>query len=264
MGQRHKKDRADRLLFQQGLAESREQAARFIMAGQAYLLQKNGEQETIDKAGRMLDVASKLEVKVGDRFVGRGGGKLLTALEFFQLDVRGWVALDVGASTGGFTDCLLQMGAERVYALDVGYGQLHWKLRRDPRVVNLERINIRRAGNDLLPEKVDLVTVDCSFISLRVVLPACLQFLNPDGLLLSLIKPQFELQRGSTSKGVVRSLELQQTAVEGIRRFVRGQLNLLDLGVVPSSIKGPKGNQEYLALFRYSNQTSCRHYAVEP
>lgn len=252
MGQRHSKDRADRLLFQHGLAESREQAARLIMAGQAYRLLGNGEQEIIDKAGRMLDAETRLGVTTGNRFVSRGGEKLLTGIAFFQLDVRGWSALDVGASTGGFTDCLLQMGAERVYALDVGYGQLHWKLRTDPRVVCLERINIRRAGIDLLPEKVDLVTVDCSFISLRVVLPACLQFLKPGGRLLGLIKPQFELERGSTSKGVVRSEELRQAAVDRVRVFVEERAGLRFQGTVPSKIKGPKGNQEYLVLFRYA------------
>ncbi len=239
------------MLFEQGLAESREQAARLIMAGQAYQLHKNGEQETIDKAGRMLSGEGTLGVKAGDRFVSRGGEKLLTALDYFQLNVRGWAALDVGASTGGFTDCLLQMGAERVYALDVGYGQLHWKLRRHPGVINLERTNIRQAGPGLIPEKVDLVAVDCSFISLRLVLPCCLKFLKRNGRLLALIKPQFELERGSTSKGVVRSPELQQKAVIGIRSFAREHLDLLDQGVVPSSIKGPKGNQEYLSLFRY-------------
>ena len=251
---RQDKIRADRLLFHQGLTQSREQGARLIMAGQAYMFRENGEKEPIDKAGRMLPEDSVLGIREEDRFVSRGGHKLLTGIEHFQMDVQGKTALDVGASTGGFTDCLLQLGAARVYALDVGYGQLHWKLRTHPRVVNLERINIRQAGAALLPEAVDLVTVDCSFISLRVVLPACLQFLKPGGLLLALIKPQFELERGSTRKGVVRSPELQQAAVERVRAFAEGLPGLKHSGVVPSRIKGPKGNQEYLALFRYEVQ----------
>lgn len=243
--------RADRLLLEQGLTESREQAARLIMAGQVYLIRKNGEQEPIAKAGRMLSRETRLGVKTRDRFVSRGAYKLLGALEHFQVNVQGKKVLDVGASTGGFTDCLLQMGAARVYALDVGYGQLHWKLRNDFRVVNLERINIRRAEASLLPELVGLVVIDCSFISLRMVLPACLQFLKTNGRLLVLIKPQFELDKGETRKGVVRSLELQQKAIKRVLSFARDQLGLQEEGVVPSTIKGPKGNQEYFSLLAY-------------
>ncbi|MFW5961113.1 MAG: TlyA family RNA methyltransferase, partial [Desulfohalobiaceae bacterium] len=184
----------------------------------------------------------------GQRFASRGGDKLLSALEHFQVQVQGQVALDVGASSGGFTDCLLQHGAARVYAVDVGYGQLDWRLRSDSRVHNLERVNIRYAGPDLLPESVDLVVVDCSFISLRQVLPPSLQFLKPAGLLLALVKPQFELGRGRTDKGVVRSPALQEEAVQGVFAFANQNLGLACLGQVQAGLKGPKGNQEYFVL----------------
>lgn len=244
-----KKIRADRLLFEQGLVESREQGARLIMAGQVYQVLENLDKVTIDKGGRMLPRQTVLGIKQGNRFVSRGGEKLQSGLEYFQLKVQGLIALDCGASTGGFTDCLLQLGAKRVYALDVGYGQLHWKLRNDARVINLERVNIRFAPADLLPEAVDLAVVDCSFISLELVLPACLQFVKPGGLLLALIKPQFELDRGRTRKGVVKADTSHQEAVNKVLTCARDQLGLQSRGVVPSRLKGPKGNQEFLVLF---------------
>ncbi|MCF8106366.1 MAG: TlyA family RNA methyltransferase [Desulfohalobiaceae bacterium] len=249
MTSRLKKIRADRLLVEQGLTGSREQGARLIMAGQVLRILENLETEAVDKPGRMLPVETRLEIKKGDRFVSRGGEKLLTGLDHFSIEVDGLVALDCGASTGGFTDCLLQKGARRIYALDVGYGQLHWKLRTDARVINLERVNIRYAPRDLIPEAVDLAVVDCSFISLELVLPACLKYLKSCGQLLALIKPQFELDRGRTRKGVVRSKQLQQEAVDKVLAFARQRLGLRERGTVPSRIKGPKGNQEFLVLF---------------
>ena len=249
MTSQRKKIRADRLLVELRLTESREQGARLIMAGQVQRILENREKEAVDKPGRLFPAETRLDIKKGDRFVSRGGEKLLTGLDHFSIEVSGLVALDCGASTGGFTDCLLQRGAKRVYALDVGYGQLHWKLRTDARVVNLERVNIRHAAPDLIPEAVDLAVIDCSFISLELVLPACLQFVKPSGLLLALIKPQFELDRGRTRKGVVRSRELQQEAVDKVLEFARQRPGLQERGVVPSRIKGPKGNQEFLILF---------------
>jgi 23S rRNA (cytidine1920-2'-O)/16S rRNA (cytidine1409-2'-O)-methyltransferase len=163
--------RADLLLFESGLAESREQAKRLIMAGQVYLVRERV-RERVDKPGQMVKAGSRLEVKEQERFVSRGGYKLLTAIEHFGIAGAGKVCLDGGASTGGFTDCLLQHGAARVYAVDVGRGQLHEKLARDPRVVALEGVNLRHAPPDLLPEPVDLVTLDVSFISLTLVIPA--------------------------------------------------------------------------------------------
>jgi 23S rRNA (cytidine1920-2'-O)/16S rRNA (cytidine1409-2'-O)-methyltransferase len=242
-------DRADVVLAEQGLVESCEKATRMIMAGQVFLL-RNGARTLVAKPGQQIPRDARLELKESERFVSRGGYKLLTALEHFALDVSGMVALDAGASTGGFTDCLLQSGAARVYAVDVGHAQLHWKLIRDPRVINMERINLRHATADLLPEKVDLVVADCSFISLRLILPPCLQFLKDQGRILALVKPQFELAPEHAVKGVVRSEELQLKAVAEVQAFAAEELGLKVLGSVPAGIKGPKGNQEYLLHLR--------------
>lgn len=243
------RDRADVVLAEQGLAESREKAKRLIMAAQVYLVDKGG-RTLVSKPGQQVARTAVLEVQEQERFVSRGGYKLLTALEEFGLDVTGVVALDAGASTGGFTDCLLQAGATRVYAVDVGHGQLHWKLLQDPRVINLERVNLRHATPDLLPEPVDLVVADCSFISLRLILPPCLQFLKPTGQVVALVKPQFELGPEHAVKGVVRSEELQLQAVDEITRFAQAELELTPCGAVPAGIRGPKGNQEYLLYLR--------------
>lgn len=242
-------ERADVVLAEQGLAESREKAKRLIMAGEVFVLRGQSKAPVL-KPGQQVPRDAVLEVKEPERFVSRGGYKLLTALEHFALDVTGMTALDAGASTGGFTDCLLQHGAARVYAVDVGHGQLHFRLVRDPRVVNLERINLRHAAPDLLPEKVDLVVADCSFISLRLILPPCLHFLKDQGQVLALVKPQFELGPEHAVKGVVRSEELQLKAVEQIQAFAAQELGLTVLGCVPAGIKGPKGNQEYLLHLR--------------
>jgi len=242
-------ERADVVLAGLGLAESREKAKRLIMAGQVYLVQ-GAARTLVAKPGQQVARTACLELKEAERFVSRGGYKLLTALEHFGLDVTGMTALDAGASTGGFTDCLLQFGASRVYAVDVGHGQLHWKLVTDPRVVNLERVNLRHAAPDLLPEKVDLVVADCSFISLRLILPPCLQFLKEGGRILALVKPQFELGPEYAVKGVVRSGVLQLQAVAQVQDFARDELGLTPLGVVAAGIKGPKGNQEYLLHLR--------------
>jgi 23S rRNA (cytidine1920-2'-O)/16S rRNA (cytidine1409-2'-O)-methyltransferase len=242
-------ERADVVLAEQGLVESREKAKRLIMAGEVCLLQGDSK-IPVAKPGQQIPRDAHLQVKEPERFVSRGGYKLLTALEHFALDVGGLVALDAGASTGGFTDCLLQYGAARIYAVDVGHGQLHWKLVRDPRVVNLERVNLRHATPDLLPEQVDLLVADCSFISLRLILPPCLQFLKDGGQVLALVKPQFELGPEHAVKGVVRSEELQLQAVEQVQAFAEDELSLHALGFVAAGIKGPKGNQEYLLHLR--------------
>lgn len=245
-----RKLRADDLLVKQGLAESREKAKRLIMAGEVYSLQEDSCPE-IKKPGHFYPEDTKLQLKKQQRFLSRGGYKLLWAVEHFDIGVQQKTALDVGASTGGFTDCLLQLGASKVYAVDVGYGQLHWKLRQNPRVVNLERINMRYTKPDLLPEAVDLTVVDCSFISLQKILEPSVQFLKNNGLVLALIKPQFELGSGETEKGVVRDPERQQKAVQKVLDFAKQHLSGLNyLGVVPAEIKGPKGNQEYTVLWR--------------
>jgi 23S rRNA (cytidine1920-2'-O)/16S rRNA (cytidine1409-2'-O)-methyltransferase len=244
-----KKYRADLLLVVQGLVTSRERAKRLIMARQVFWKKDNGPPEPVSKPGSLLAESSQFILKEPERFVSRGGYKLLTALDHFQINVSGKTALDVGASTGGFTDCLLQFGAKKVYAVDVGYGQLHWKLRNDPRVVNLERTNIRGAPRGLLPESVHLITLDCSFISIQKILCSCLQYIAQQGILIGLVKPQFELDKGQTSKGVVRSRGKQLRAVQDVVEYGQSLGSLSLRGWVPSSILGPKGNQEYLVVW---------------
>lgn len=243
------KKRADQLLVEQGLAETREKAKRLVMAGRVFFLD-GGRESPVDKPGRQFGPEVALGVTAPERFVGRGGYKLLTAIERFGLDFAGKVALDAGASTGGFTDCLLQHGAKRVYAVDVGRAQLHEKMRTDARVTSMEGVNLRHAGPDLLPEQVDVIVSDVSFISLTKILPACLQFLRPGGEATVLIKPQFELGPGQVVKGVVRDEALRRSAVDKVTRFAEQECGLELVGCVPSKIKGPKGNQEYLACFR--------------
>ena len=241
------KTRADELVFQQGLATSREQAKRLIIAGKVYI---HGERnERVHKPGQTLKPDTAFCLAEQERFVSRGGYKLLGGLEHFGLDTAGMICLDVGASTGGFTDCLLQHGAAKVYAVDVGHAQLHEKLLADSRVISREGINVRLAPPDLIPENVDLITADVSFISLTLVLPPCLVWLRENGLVLALIKPQFEVGPGQTRKGVVRDDALRQEAVRGVTSFVES-LGLHSMGVTPATIKGPKGNQEYLACWR--------------
>ncbi|MGE4504102.1 MAG: TlyA family RNA methyltransferase [Desulfovibrionaceae bacterium] len=243
------KVRADQRLFDLGLAESREKAKRLIMAGQVWRVE-GGRKVPLAKPGQQLPDDAELALKAQERYVSRGAHKLLTALETFSIDVTGFICLDAGASTGGFTDCLLQAGAARVYAVDVGRAQLHEKLRQDGRVVNLEGVNLRHADDSLIPEPVDLVTADVSFISLTKVLPPCMRFLKPGGQVLALIKPQFELGPEANDKGVVRDEGLRLRAVEEVSAFCEAELGLSRAGVVPSKITGPKGNQEYVAWFR--------------
>lgn len=244
-----KKMRADQLLFERGLAESREAAKRLVMAGKVFLVR--GEQkDRLDKPGRQLTDEVELFVEAPERFVSRGAYKLLTALDHFSIDVTDFIVLDAGASTGGFTDCLLQHGAQKVFAVDVGYGQLHTRLRSDPRVVCMEKVNIRHASPELILEPVDFLTADVSFISLTQILPACAQFMRPQAEAVVLVKPQFELGPNSAPKGVVRDPALQQHAVDIISDFLKTELGAHVLGVIPAQIKGPKGNQEYLLYFR--------------
>ena len=242
------KIRADQLLFEQGLAESREQAKRFIMARQVFV---GDPPMAVDKPGHAYSPETIFNLIGQQRFASRGGYKLLTGLEYFKLDINNFICLDAGASTGGFTDCLLQHGAAKVYAVDVGYGQLHEKLRQDSRVINLEKTNLRNAESSLIPENVQLVVADVSFISLTMVLPPCMTWLEKGGKILALIKPQFEVGAGQTDKGIVRDPNLQKEAIDKVVNFCRDNLSLSFEGVVPSAILGPKGNQEYLALFTY-------------
>lgn len=243
------KERADQLLVENGLADSREAAKRLIMAGLVFHETPSGSLARVDKPGSKYASDTPFTVQGKERFVSRGAYKLLTALEALSLPVMGAVALDGGASTGGFTDCLLQHGAAKVYAVDVGHAQLHEKLRADPRVISLEKTNLRDAPPDLIPEPVDIVTADVSFISLTQVLPGCVQFLKPGGYVAALIKPQFELGPEAAPKGVVRDETLRRQAVDKVTAFAAG-LGLVLLGVLPAAVKGPKGNQEYMAVWR--------------
>lgn len=246
----NKKFRADQLVFEQGLAESREQAKRWIMAGQVSVEAPPLPPQRVEKPGHPYPASTRFCVSGQERFVSRGAYKLLTAIEYFNLDVSGLVCLDAGASTGGFSDCLLQHGASKVYAVDVGHGQLHEKMRADPRIINLERNNLRTAPQELIPEPVDMVVADVSFISLTLVLPPCMQWLRSGGRVVALIKPQFEVGPHQTVKGIVHDEAVRQSAVDKVVEFCKAQLYLECVGVVPSALKGPKGNQEYLTLLQ--------------
>jgi 23S rRNA (cytidine1920-2'-O)/16S rRNA (cytidine1409-2'-O)-methyltransferase len=238
-----KKERADALLVNRGLCDSREQAKRLILAGEV----RTGD-KIIDKPSVKLDEDAPLEVKEKPKFVGRGGLKIEGALDAFGIDPTGWTCIDVGASTGGFTDCLLQRGAVRVHAVDVGTNQLVWKLRNDPRVVVKEQFNARHMVPEDIGEKVRLAVMDLSFISLTKVLPAVFSVLDEQGSVVCLIKPQFELNREDIGKGgIVRDPALHERAVEKIRKFVEEEHGRTWKGLIPSPITGTDGNQEFLA-----------------
>lgn len=241
-----KKERVDVLVVEHGLAASRAKAQALILAGQVVVNDRR-----VDKPGTLIATDAELRLK-GEpmRYVSRGGLKLKGALDHFGLKVSGAVCADIGASTGGFTDCLLQEGAARVHAIDVGYGQLHEKLRADPRVISRERVNARHLTAEDLPEQVSVVVIDVSFISLKQVLPAVLPKLSNGGLLIALVKPQFEVGREHVGKGgVVKDVEARAAAIDGIRAFVeKGGLSVL--GVVDSAVHGPAGNIEALLAAR--------------
>ncbi len=235
------KNRLDTLLVSRGLADSRAQAQALILAGRVRV---SG--VPVTKAGTLVAAAAEVQVLApASQYVSRGGEKLAAALDHFGVDPQGLICLDAGASTGGFCQVLLLRGAARLYAVDVGYGQLHPMIRRDPRVEVLERVNIRLLPKSAIPEPVDLATLDLSFISLTLVLPKILEFIKPGGAILALVKPQFEVGRGRVGKGgVVRDPALQQEAVESVARVACG-LGLQPSAGFASPLKGPKGNQEY-------------------
>lgn len=239
------KERADRLLVDRGLVSSRERARALIMAGEVVI----GDHK-VDKPGQLVDVSLEIRIKEDIPFVSRGGLKLQKALDHFAIDVTGLVAIDVGASTGGFTDCLLQRGAVKVFAVDVGYGQLAWKLRQDERVVSLEKTNIRYLEPAQLSELPDIAVIDASFISLDKVLPNTVRLVKPRGAVVALIKPQFEVGRGEVGKGgVVRDPEKHAAVIESVCALAEN-LQLKVLGVTESPITGPKGNREFLLFLR--------------
>lgn len=239
-----KKQRLDRLLIEKHGIQSRQRARALIMSGKVQV-----NTCVIDKPGTLISTDADVVLQAADHpFVSRGGLKIAKALQSFHIDPKDLICLDVGASTGGFTDCLLQYGAAHVYAVDVGYGQLAWKLRNDPRVTLFERTNIRYLTADALPCRVDLASVDVAFISLKIVIPAILKFLKPDATVLALIKPQFEAGRDKVGKGgVVRDPAVHKEIITELKRFFR-QIGMIYHSHISSPILGPKGNREFVVF----------------
>ena len=237
--------RLDQALVERGLCDSRERAKRLILAGQVRV-----NAQTAHKPSDSVKPGDALTLDAPEKFVSRGGHKLEHALEAFYLDVTGLTALDLGASTGGFTDCLLQRGAEKVYAVDVGHGQLAWKLRNDKRVVVLEKTNARHLKPEQFPALADLAVIDCSFISLKKILPPAVPLLKPEGKIVALIKPQFEAGKAEADKGrgVITDEAVHQRVIRELQEFVAAQAGLCWRAVVESPLLGPAGNKEFLVL----------------
>lgn len=243
------KKRLDRVVVEKGLVHSRQRAQALIMAGKVLV-----NNHIVDKSGTLVFPDDDIVLQGDDHpYVSRGGVKLERALHTLGININGFVCLDVGASTGGFTDCLLQHGAGRVYAVDVGYGQLAWKLRQNPRVVVIERMNIRHMQPETLPQLVDLVTIDVSFISLKKVVPEILKFMKKSAGILALIKPQFEVGKKNVGKGgVVRDPVLHTQVIENLSEFFVKK-HLFSEWVIPSPILGPKGNREFFISLKYES-----------
>jgi 23S rRNA (cytidine1920-2'-O)/16S rRNA (cytidine1409-2'-O)-methyltransferase len=238
------KERLDKLLVTRGLAETRAKAQSLILAGQVF-----SGQQRLDKAGQLVQIDAELTIREPMPFVSRGGFKLEAALDHFKIEVAGKICLDIGASTGGFTDCMLQRGAARVVAVDVGRGQLDWKLRQDSRVESRENVNARYLSPADFADRFDLVTADVSFISLTKILPVVPPLLSAQALVITLIKPQFEVGREEVGKGgIVRDEAAQRRVVEEITSFAAG-LGMRAIGVIDSPILGADGNREFLACF---------------
>jgi len=239
--------RLDILIVEKGFAESRQRARAMIMAGKILV-----NDYPVEKPGSQVPASADIVLRSDDiPYVSRGGIKLASALAEFRIDPTGFVCLDVGASTGGFTDCLLQKGAKSVISVDVGYGQLAWKLRNDPRVLVMERRNIRNLSPDAVPDPVDLVVIDVSFISLKIVVPSILKFMRQDAAIIALIKPQFEVGKGMVGKGgVVRDPAQHDAVIRDLSSFFNHR-NLVVRSVIPSPIKGPKGNKEFFTHLIY-------------
>ncbi len=235
------KERLDKVLVDRGLVKSRERAKALIMEGNVTV-----DGTVVAKAGTLVDGTSEIVLREKEcPYVGRGGLKLEAALEHFGIDPSGMVAMDVGCSTGGFTDCLLKKNALKVYAIDVGYGQIDWSLRNDPRVILLEKTNIRYIEKKAVPEVVDIAVVDVSFISLIKVLPRVFEFLGSEGKVLALVKPQFEAGREMVGKGgIVKDESVRMSAVDGVRKAAE-EVGFQTLGIFESPVHGQKGNIEY-------------------
>jgi len=237
-----KKKRLDLMLVDKKMVKSRQRAQAIIMAGKV-LINNN----LVDKPGTFISEKDDIILKTDDLpYVSRGGFKLENALQSFNINAENLVCLDVGASTGGFTDCLLQNGAKKIFAIDVGYGQLAWKLRQDPRVVVIERTNIRHMPLDAIPQRIDLVTIDVSFISLRIVVPAVLKFMQKDAIIIALVKPQFEVGKERVGKGgIVRNSAFIDDVIDELVAFF-SKIGLTCKPLIPSPIQGSKGNREFL------------------
>lgn len=240
------KDRLDKIMVDTGLVKSRERARALIMEGKVFI---NGMPAT--KAGMMVDADAAIELKGEDiPYVSRGGLKLKAAIDFFNVEFKDKTTMDVGSSTGGFTDCMLQMGAKKVYCIDVGYGQIAWSLRNDPRIILLERTNIRHLERKRIPDIIDIATIDVSFISLTKVIPKVLEFLKENGEILALVKPQFEVGKGEVGKGgIVREEEKRLAAVASVRAEIEAA-GLHTIGVFESPVRGQKGNIEYFLYLK--------------
>lgn len=240
------KERLDILLVEKGIVSGRERAKSLIMEGAVLV---NGEPQT--KAGSMVDTQANIELRGQEiPYVSRGGLKLEAALTYFGIDPSEMIAMDVGSSTGGFTDCLLQKGARKVYCVDVGYGQIAWSLRNDPRVILLERTNIRHLERDRIPDVIEIATIDVSFISLKLVIPKVTEFMMHGGRIVALVKPQFEVGKGEVGKGgIVRDEDKRMGAVNSVKGFAE-ESGLKTLGLFPSPVPGQKGNREYFLCLR--------------
>jgi 23S rRNA (cytidine1920-2'-O)/16S rRNA (cytidine1409-2'-O)-methyltransferase len=243
------KTRLDQLLVARGLFDSREKAQRAIMAGEVMVAE-----QVVDKAGTRVPDDAIIAVKSTERYVGRGGHKLEAALLHFAIDPSGATCLDIGASTGGFTDCLLQHGAAKVWAIDVGHAQLDWKIRRDPRVVVREKLNARHLTRADIADAIEICVIDVSFISLSLILPPAVALLSNGGVIIPLIKPQFELRKEQVGKGgVVRDAGLHAEAVEKVRAIAASLPQVTWEGVIESPILGGEGNKEFLACLRVAS-----------
>lgn len=248
------KIRLDIFLTEKNLAPSREKAKAMIMAGEVYI-----DNQKCDKAGMLVNPETTVAEIRGEtlKYVSRGGLKLEKAMKEFPIVLEGKTAMDIGASTGGFTDCMLQNGAKKVFAVDVGYGQFAWKLRNDDRVVNMERTNIRYVTREMIGEVLDFASIDVSFISLKLVLPVAKELLGEDGELIALIKPQFEAGREQVGKkGVVRDIKVHYEVVKKIADFAK-EIGFFSAGLSYSPIKGPEGNIEYLIYLKKRECETC-------
>lgn len=241
------KKRLDLYLFENGFSESREKARIMIMSGLVFV-----NNEKSDKPGTMIKDSDKIEIRGNKlKFVSRGGLKLEKAINKFKIDLKDKICVDIGASTGGFTDCMLQNGAKKVYAVDVGYGQLAWKLRTDDRVVNLERTNIRYLDKNIIEDEINFISVDVSFISLKLVLPVIKELLKPNETAICLIKPQFEAGKDQVGKkGVIKDKSVHKQVIKDVISFARDKMKFFVCGLDYSPIKGPEGNIEYLMYIK--------------